>query len=59
MSTISYHGGDPWSCFPQDTLDSLNSQLSVIGQGWEDQGTSIHQQYKELLAHFTLNTLDV
>ncbi|XP_071756828.1 dynein regulatory complex protein 12 [Centroberyx gerrardi] len=42
-----------------DTLDSLTSQLSAARQGWEDKSTAIHQEYKELLADFGLNALDI
>ncbi|KAM4628374.1 dynein regulatory complex protein 12 [Polymixia lowei] len=42
-----------------DTLDSLTSQLSVSRRGWQDQSTTIHQEYKELLTDFGLNALDI
>ncbi|XP_076002057.1 dynein regulatory complex protein 12 [Genypterus blacodes] len=42
-----------------DTLDNLTTQLSVARQGWEDKSTASHQEYKELLADFGLNPLDI
>ncbi|XP_030599557.1 dynein regulatory complex protein 12 isoform X2 [Archocentrus centrarchus] len=42
-----------------ETLDSLSSQLSVARQGWEDESTTLHQKYKELLSEFGLNALDI
>ncbi|XP_042269681.1 coiled-coil domain-containing protein 153 isoform X2 [Thunnus maccoyii] len=42
-----------------DTLDSLTSQLSAARQGWEDKSVTLHQNYKELLAEFGLNALDI
>ncbi|XP_071376636.1 dynein regulatory complex protein 12 [Centroberyx affinis] len=42
-----------------DTLDGLTSQLSEARQRWEDKSTAIHQEYKELLADFGLNALDI
>ncbi|XP_041797370.1 coiled-coil domain-containing protein 153 [Chelmon rostratus] len=42
-----------------ETLDGLTSQLCVARQRWQDKSTTLHQNYKELLSEFGLNTLDV
>ncbi|KAM7413304.1 hypothetical protein PAMA_020609 [Pampus argenteus] len=42
-----------------NSLDSLTSQLSVARQRWDDKSTTLHQNYKELLSEFGLNTLDI
>ncbi|XP_068173431.1 dynein regulatory complex protein 12 [Antennarius striatus] len=42
-----------------ETLNGLTSQLSVVRQGWEVKSTSLHQKYKERLAEFGLNALDI
>ncbi|XP_070987930.1 dynein regulatory complex protein 12 [Oncorhynchus clarkii lewisi] len=42
-----------------DTLDSLTSQLAEARLRWEQESTVVHQEYKELLSDFGLNSLDV
>uniref|UniRef100_A0A673WGJ6 Dynein regulatory complex protein 12 n=2 Tax=Salmo trutta TaxID=8032 RepID=A0A673WGJ6_SALTR len=42
-----------------DTLDSLTSQLAEARLRWEHESTAVHQEYKELLSDFGLNSLDI
>ncbi|XP_036821064.1 coiled-coil domain-containing protein 153 isoform X1 [Oncorhynchus mykiss] len=42
-----------------DTLDSLTSQLAEARLRWEQESTVVHQEYKELLSDFGLNSLDI
>ncbi|XP_023822706.1 dynein regulatory complex protein 12 [Salvelinus sp. IW2-2015] len=42
-----------------DTLDSLTSQLAEARLRWEHESTVVHQEYKELLSDFGLNSLDI
>uniref|UniRef100_A0A6Q2ZKF6 Dynein regulatory complex protein 12 n=1 Tax=Esox lucius TaxID=8010 RepID=A0A6Q2ZKF6_ESOLU len=42
-----------------DTLDSLTSNLAKARLQWEKESMSSHQQYKELLFDFGLNSMDI
>ncbi|KAL0973040.1 hypothetical protein UPYG_G00198100 [Umbra pygmaea] len=41
-----------------DTLDSLTTHLAEARLQWKDESLASHQQYKELLSEFGLNSLD-